>query len=195
MRPLQCGGRQLAQQGQRAQIGLAVPGAFLATQGQHAQRGRLFVAAAQLKQHQHAGDNACQSVEVAALRHGVGMRANHDKGLGTAFFWQAQPQVAGSIPFMAQAQIFGPVLKYAQRSSLAFAIAFAGYAQAVTGGFANFREQGLRQCADIRQGVAGHHAPLPPWRMDQSTGEAEKSASVAFCSALSCPLASSASCS
>lgn len=101
--------------------------------------GRLFVAAAQLKQHQHAGDNACQSVEVAALRHGVGMRANHDKGLGTAFFWQAQPQVAGSIPFMAQAQIFGPVLKYAQRSSLAFAIAFAGYAQAVTGGFANFR--------------------------------------------------------
>ncbi|MPN62978.1 hypothetical protein SDC9_210731 [bioreactor metagenome] len=96
---------------------------------------------------------------------------------------------------MIQAQIFGTLLKYAQRSSLTFAIAFTGDAQAVTGGLADFREQGLRQCAGIRHGVAGHHAPLPPCRMDQSTGEAEKSASVAFCSSLSCPLASSASCS
>ena len=195
VRAFQCGGGQLAQQGQRAEVGLAVPGAFLAAQCQNAQWRSLFVAAAQLKQHQHAGDNACQSVEVAALRHGIGMRANDDVGFRPGLLWQAQPQVAGSIPFMTQAQVFGPVLKYAQRGRLAFAIAFTGDAQAVTGGFANLREQGLRQCAGIRHGVAGHHAPLPPCRMDQSTGEAEKSASVAFCSALSCPLASSASCS
>ena len=74
-------GGQPADKGQRARIGLAVPGTLLPAQGQDPQGRRQSGPAAQAVEHQQAGDDPGETVEIAALRHRIEVRADHDRRL------------------------------------------------------------------------------------------------------------------
>src|SRR5262245_57495745 len=71
---------ELAEQSAGAHVSLAEPRALLAAQAEHPDRpGRLRALAPEVDQAQQAGDDAGESVEVAALRDGVQMRADIDR--------------------------------------------------------------------------------------------------------------------
>src|SRR5262245_37557587 len=71
---------ELAEHRAGAHIGLAEPRALLAAEAEHPDRpGQLRAGAPEVDQAQQAGDDAGESVEVAALRDGVQMRADIDR--------------------------------------------------------------------------------------------------------------------
>src|SRR5262245_18141498 len=72
---------ELAEHRAGAHIGLAEPRALLAAEAEHPDRpGWLRAGSPEVDEAQQAGDDAGESVEVAALRDGVQMRADIDRG-------------------------------------------------------------------------------------------------------------------
>ena len=151
---------EFAEQRARSHIGLAEPSAFLSAQREYAhRRGGMVLSAPLFDETQQTGHDAGETVVIAALRHGVEMRADPRGGGVAGIVGQGEDQVGGAVAGDAQALMAGPFRQIRGCGIFAFAVAVAGNADAIVAKTAQvgeelFGQRGQRvqfhECASFR---------------------------------------------
>lgn len=107
-----------------------------------------------------SGNDAGETVEVSALRNGVGMRAADQGGQITVFTGDGHPDVAGFVFRNFEAEFFSDFFEVLKNLSFHLAVALAGYALAVKRHCTNIVKTLLREFKAFTLEICRHEKIL-----------------------------------